>query len=336
MSQDQELDLAPNVEPIILDIPALTEEQVGESGVYVGVANTDPAEEFIGASVLLSEDDGVTFEEIQSFRGETVTAHVVGSCGGGVSGRFWDTLTTLRVQLTSATAELLTETEEAVWSGRKNILLVGQEIIGFCVATPTGTPREYDLTKLARGRRNTEEWIEKHADNEEVVLLSSPSALQFVTLSPSKVSPLEGRVDNPTWRATSGGLPATDSVREKVLPFEAKTMQPFVPTVKPAERDSVGNITIRISPRSNRIFRLLSCVKDDRLECCGCAQLEIDILTDDRATVLRRFILIGRTDFVYTLAKQTVDFGSAKNPVQVAIYASAEMVGRGRSLGGTV
>lgn len=334
MAEDQELDLAPNVEPVVEDLPPLTEEQVDKPGVMVGLVNTNPSGAFAGGTVLVSKNDGTDFDQLQSFRGEAVVGHVVGTLGGGVSGKFWDTLNTLRVQLDRDGGAFANEPEEEVASGRRNILLVGKEIIGFVNAVATGNPREWDLTKLCRGRRNTEEWIDQHAANEQVLMLTEPSVLQFCPLPLEDASDLTAPKEL-LFRATAAGLPATDSAFEKAVTFQAKTMQPFSPTVLPAVRDADGNATIRWQPRSKHRWRLLGFIKDDRLECCGCSQYEIDILAADRLSVKRKFIVLNRTSFIYTAANQVTDFGSTQATLQIEIYQAAQLIGRGRTNGGT-
>lgn len=348
MSQDQDLILPATVEVVVLDLPPLTEEQVDVPGVYVGVSNTDPDEPFDGAEVELSTltDDGTgsgdtvdTLEISQSFKSEAVVGSVVGTCGGGVTGRFWDTATVLRVQLrrtTDDTSVFANETEEAVWAGKKNILAVGKEIIGFVTATPTGNLREWDLSKLSRGRRGTEQFIDSHSSAEQVVMLTGSSAIHFVPVSSDKVSPNVGAVDNLRARAVGGGLPITDATYTKTIPYEAKTLQQLPPTVLPAVRDATGNATISWLARSNRPFRLLSSVRDDRLTCCWCEEYEVEILNGARDTILRRFTVLNRRDFVYTAARQVTDFGSTQATIQVNIYKRAQLVGRGRTDGGAV
>lgn len=337
MSIRQDLRLPPNVEPIVEEIPPLLDEQVDVPGVVVGVVSTDPDEPFTGADVEVSKDGGDTFDSVQSFRSEAVVGHVVGTFGGGVTGRFWDTKNTLRIQLMRTNDELSSEPEEAVFAGRRNVLLVGKEVVGFVTATAVeGELRTWDLTKLSRGRRNTEEFIDLHAENEQVLLLTTPSVLQFVSLPLNSVSPSEGRSDNLLFRSSAGGLPITDSTYQKKVAFEAKNVKEFAPTVLPAVRDTEGNIRVRWVNRSKRPFRLFAPIKDDRLACCGCMQYEIDILSADRTAVLRRYTVLNRTDFVYTAARQIEDFGSVQATVEVNIYKSAQMVGRGRTVGGSV
>ncbi len=338
MSEDQKLKLRSNVEVVVLDLPPLTDEHVEQPGVYVGVVATDPAEDFSTAAVVVSADDGVSYEPIEALKGEVVAAHVVGTCGGGVTGRFWDTVTVLRIELMRGAHEdaMANAPDEDVWAGRKNILAVGDEIIGFAEATATGDPRVWDLTRLARGRRGTEQWIDLHAENEKVVLLTSPSSLEFVPLSLNHVSPQQGAPNNLRFRAVASGLPATDATHEQIIPFQARTLQAFSPTVLPAVRDSSGNILISWVPRSARPFRLLGYVLDMRLWCCGCDEYLVEILAADRSEVLRRFVILNRTSFIYTAAYQVIDFGSTQSTVQINIYKNGQMIGRGFTDGGEI
>lgn len=326
-----DLRLPPAVKPIVEDLPPLMDRHADRPGLYVGLTNTDPENDFSGGAILVSADGGSTWTDLHSVMGEAIAGQVVGLLSGGGSGFFWDTMTTLTVVMDRPHYTLANEPDEDVAAGKVNWILVGKEIIGFANATPTAEPRTYDLTRLLRGRRNTEQWIANHAENERVLLLTPPSSVQFVETG------YNDHLQTRRYRAVPFGLTAADSIYEDTEALiQSENVLPFSPILLPATRDADGNATIRWVPRSKKIYRLLGPVSDFNLECCGCEQYEVDIWNGARTTLLRTFVVLNRTEFVYTAARQVTDFGSAQANIEVDVYTATSMIGRGRVAGGTV
>lgn len=132
-------------------------------GFYV--AATGP-NQWHGCTVYYSTDLGVTWIEGGTITDRSVIGETVNALPDGTDPLEVDTLSTLQVTLTD-TGELESTSQPNVDSG-ENASLVGDEVLGFRTATPTGA-LDYDLTNLTRGFRNTD--MTGHVIGERFVVL---------------------------------------------------------------------------------------------------------------------------------------------------------------------
>lgn len=323
------LRLPTSVRGYVLDLPPLQETHLGAPGIYVGVEATDPDAHFSGAVVFWSDDAGTTWRRFAALSGEVVAGVTVGALGGGVSGTMWDTVNVLTVVLNRDQATLASEPEEAVARGRVNWILVGQEIVAFKTATLIAE-RTYQLTNLLRGRRNTEEWINNHPSEEAVVLLTRPSTVEFVEVSWGE------HYQQRLFKTVPVGRSVVDVPDINTHFMQSKNMLPFSPTILPSVRNAAGDLTIRWLPRTRHLLHPLGAIGYAPSCCCCCEEYEVDVWNVGRTTVLRTFRLCQRNEFIYTAAKQVVDFGSTQSSVEISIYHKACLIGRGRPAEGAV
>ena len=139
-----------NIYGDILDLPALTDDEVSRLGVYVVGANSVAGNPFRGFTAFSSSDD-TTFSTLNSRSIPSTIGQTGNVLNDNADTKFWDRVSGLQVQLWNGT--LTSKTEEEVLAGA-NRALVGNEIIGFKTATLTA-PGAYTLTTLLRGLRDT-------------------------------------------------------------------------------------------------------------------------------------------------------------------------------------
>lgn len=320
--------LSPNLRAHVYDVPPMTDPQAGKAGLLCGLATTSPDDTFPGGAIFESNDDGVTYEPLESFVGEAIVGSVDGTAPGGVTGRFWDTVSVLRV-IFDKNVEISSEPDEVVASGKANWIVVGKEIIAFATATLVAT-RTYELTRLLRGRRNTEKWIEDHAENESVMLITPPSSVRFVETGVSALG------TNRKYKAVPNGLTTDDVTSEISVLNLGESLQEFSPEIAPSIRNSDGDVTIEVIPRTRAPMRMLSGAVPPNYG-CGCDwEISIEIWNSTRTTLITTICLLGRTRFIYTVEQQIEDFGSPQAVIKIAVFSRGKIVGRGRATLGEV
>ena len=290
--------------------------------LVVAAAPRSPGASFPGANVWESVDGGTTWVNIKALRAEAITGEVEGLMTGGVSGRFLDTVTEVDIKLHDEFFTLSSEPAEVVASGRLNWMLIGREIVGFQTATVIG-PRRWRLTNLLRGRRNTEEWIDKHAENERCVLLNGPG-VGFIEIGLQEMNcPRQ-------YRVVPLGRGAADATETHSFTIGAGSMSPFSPYCIRSTRIGGNDISLSWERRSREAFRLLGGVYAPETD--GPEQYEIDIYDATDTTVLRTLTpAVGVRTATYSEADQITDFGSAQSSVIVRAYKLHEVYGRGHA-----
>lgn len=137
------------------------------AGFYVVAAGTAIA--WPGGVIYYSSDAGVSWVEGPAIRTSgTFGATTSVLSGSGAVADTLDTANTIGVSIVGSSGELGTTTDSAVELG-DNRALVGSEILGFGVATLTGTGL-YTLSRLLRGLRGTP--VGGHANPERFVEIS--------------------------------------------------------------------------------------------------------------------------------------------------------------------
>lgn len=302
-------------------LPPLKHGQIIRPVLCVGVNNTDAEESFPGATIFESIDDGTTYAQHSVALDDAVTGVVNGTMGGGVTGRFWDMETSVQVVLDSNRHQLESVPDEEVASGRANQMLIGTEVVGFATAT-LDSERTYTLTRLLRGRRNTESQIGIHATNEHIMLLTG-GGVQFVDHD------LSSHGSTRLYKALPPGAELTDVEDVTRLWYSTASMIAWSPTARSFFRQSGDDIVIKWYRRDRDPFRLLSGVYAPLSE--KTERYEVDIWSDDTRTTLKRTLEVSdASEVTYTVAQQTTDFGGAQATIYITIYQMSDVLGRGR------
>ena len=298
---------------ILMDMPLINAEDVRVPllfwGAYAGVGR------WTGSALMISHDDGASFEVLSSASEKMVTGDMQNILGEGNSVT-WDNSNEIKVLLQNTDMQLENATELEVLNG-SNIAWIGGEIIQFQKAVKQ-EDGSYVLSKLLRGRRGTEYLISGHRAEENFVLVSSllPSASLLL-------SDVGGAAQYKT--VTLGadedeGVPFT-------FHYQANSLKPFSPASGVIKKTASGDIEISWIRRSRVGAQWLDAMDVPLGELYE--KYEIDIIKNGKAV---RTVTVNQSHFTYKTADQITDFGSAKNTVTLHIYQLSDYVGRGHSL----
>jgi hypothetical protein len=311
----------------LYDLPYLTDADAvadrSHTGFYIGTSS--PVSTWPGC-ILYKSTDGTNYDAFGSSATLVAYGQVVGTLPDPPALYQWDNTTILTVQMTVGT--LTGTTDTAVLNGA-NVLIVGNEVIQYVNAVQTA-PGTFVLTRLLRGRRNTEWAAYGHAASETVV------------------DPTQGfqRVDAPlsligitrNYKAVTVGDDISTATA-KALTLVPNDLKPASPVQIYGTR-AVGDLTIGWTRRTR--------YAGDWLNNTGSVPLnedsetyQIDIMNG--VTVVRTinwtpgtYDSNGNPTALYTAAQQTTDFGSPQATVTVNIYQISAQIGRGFSGKATV
>jgi hypothetical protein len=202
-----------------LDIPVLRDSH-DQLGFYMAVSGLLPA--WPGATVEMSLDGGATYIARQSTRASSVMGSLVTALGDHPH-EFPDEVNACQIVLDTPNA-LLENTTLAGMLGRRNLAIVGDELINFANADEV-TEGVWEISYLLRGRKHTD--VEAHSIGERFVLLSSA---MFV---PAELSWLSRTL---TFRATTFGRPVDEATIISAT-FTGATQTEFAPAYLQARRD---------------------------------------------------------------------------------------------------
>lgn len=302
----------------VLDIPALSSEQLTLPSFYSAMCATDPDAQWKGGN-LYGSRDSVNYSVDAVSSTESVMGSVSGTLADGPT-TVWDTHTSIIVELLNG--ELESRTEDEVLAGF-NFCLIGDEVLGYQTADLLSTGR-YRISNLLRGRRGTEWATGTHSANERFVSLSSAS-VRVRTLSTGDIGT--------TWYskgvAFSGNIA---SVTATTHVLQAVNLKPFSPVDVAGTRDGSNNLTVTWSRRTRAITRMFSSAPVPLQE--DTESYTIEFLNGSNVVV--RTVTATSPTTTYSAANQTSDGLTPGDPVKVKIYQNSGTVGRGTPASATV
>lgn len=304
----------------VLDLPALRPQEISLVGFIYGHTTQNVADAFLTVdyferfgtttdfSFLFVDDDLSTIGIALTELAEPQNPH------------HWDEASTVDVQLYREGQTLESAPDKLSVLQGQNWCLLGGEIIGFRTATLIGV-RQYRLSGLIRGRRDTTDHTDSHALGERFVLLST------VTYQEQALSDI-GAARNMKIVPEGEDI---DNIAEFAYTPQGESLRPFRPAHIKGSRDGSDNLTISWIPRTREFYRSLSMFPFPPLELQE--KFEIDIL--DGLNVVRTLTATTATSgqagsVVYSAAEQTTDFGSAQSSVSVRVYKISSVAGIGR------
>jgi hypothetical protein len=309
----------PDTTLVILQLGALNDAQYDTPGYYVACCASDASAEWQGAATYSSTDDS-NWGTVSSANVETKVG-VTQSTLGDASIHTWDRINTLDVEMYHG--ELTSASEEQVLAG-VNAMVVGDEIIGFCTATLTGTnpttgAKQYTLSQLLRGRVNTGGATAGHGATEEVVLLES-SLVQFVSHQASSIG------DTRYWRCVAKFADIGDYASQSAS-LNGSTVTPWSVAKLKGVRDGSDNIDVTWSRRTRLSYNLFSTSEfplDEPFE-----QYDVEYY-DGSDNLLRTEAGLTSPADTYTAAEQTTDGITPGDTVKIKVYQRGNLVTRGQ------
>lgn len=306
---------------LLMDLPALKDGH-DSAGYYVAVWGTLSA--WPGATVQIGRD-GTHYEDIISITSDATVVCLRTLPGEGPhlvphrSGSF-------TVELLNGS---LSSTTETAWlNGTANSIAIGAddrwEILTFRYATEN-SDGSWTLSELIRGRKGTEWAIDQAVEGDYGVVLTT--AVQRI---PGNLSDLN---DSKTYRAATLGTSYEAAATKSFTP-EGVSLEPWAPANIKGVRNSDGDITISWIRRTRigGAWQQRPLYEDE---------IKFDLLIlDSNGEAVRTetltFNVAVPTEYEYSAADQTTDFGSTQSSVDVKIYQVSGQVGRGYPAEATV
>lgn len=253
----------------------------------------------------------------------------------------WDTATVITVEVDNPSVILESATPDEVGSMKKNVMVVGGEIIGFADVVDLGDGL-YELSYLLRGMRNTEDSMDTHiADAELFFLLTGPN-FKFLPL------PFEDYGQLLDFRA----VPITEDLDSdsiinhgNVIP-SAETLRPFSVRSRWLRRYPDKKYRIYFKARTRIPHRLFSGIPTPQAEPHWCFKIDVFWTKQPDAENGREYVRTLCCQFDhddeffmdYTRAMQIEDFhdtgriidGSFPLKLEFEIYRMSATIGEGR------
>jgi Putative phage tail protein len=323
----------------IFDLPYLadtdaTSDQT-QTGIYWAVASTDPTATGWGGGIF--EQCPVGSSAYSTIGSSTVQPSygtvVSGALGMPRAFETWDLENSIDIVMAQGT--LTADTDLNVFNGA-NTLLIGSEVIQFtdCTSAMAGSPPvlTYTVSRLLRGRRNTDPFAIYHEANESAIVLGSGMN--------HNMFPLSFIAASDTYKGVTVGADAS-LVTPQSLTSQGNDSKCASPVHLTGSRDGSNDLQIGWIRRTR--------FGGDWLEGTDYVPLneqteayEIDILYSDFFTRINTLAWAGTYDsnglpyVVYTAAQQTADGLTPGAPVNVCIYQVSAITSRGFGLKGTI
>lgn len=303
-------------EVLVIDGPALLSGD-DDAGVYVAVSPALNSQNWQGATIYISSDNGASYQQRNTIRTRATTG--TSSLLADGTTVVWDYVNTVTVTLRHGSLE--SRSEEAVLNGA-NAAFIGAddrwELIQFQTAT-LNMDGTYTLSNLLRGRRGTEHATANHEAGDTFVLVGA--GLVRLPLELSAVG--QTRII----RAVTLGTSLQYTSEQEIEP-EGVALECYSPVNLEGIRALGNDLTLTWQRRARYHQEMPDGTDVPLVE--ASERYEVEIL-DDVGTVLR--VLTTTTpSVVYTWDQQMADFGFVSDILTVRVYQLSEAVGRGYPL----
>ena len=312
----------PSTFSLMINLPNL-ERVYSTPGFFVVPYSLGSIENWPGANIYTTYDNGNTWSEIDIVLNQTLVASIISAPGSGPVGR-WDHANSITIRpINERTDLLLSASELSVFSG-SNTVAIGSssdkwEVLSFLDVTDNGDGT-YTLSGFIRGRRGTEDAVD--SGNKSLLVFLKSDAMGYVPLSTDNLDV------QMSYKITSIGNPLQTKATS-VWTSEGDTIKPWSPVHIEGTRNFSDDLIITWLRRSrgeeswNRVGVPL--IEQNE-------EYEIDIL-DSNGDVVRTFSTSGedsdQSGITYTATQQDSDFGSVQSSVTVEVYQISDVVGRG-------
>jgi len=171
-----------------LDSPAFHSLANTTAGHYIVGCTSKVDQEFRGAEIYASDTSGGPYAFVGSYPNEAMIVYVGEASGGfpimeGPIG-CWDETQTIKVKVLGplSTSQPASAASDIEVYGGANQLYIGGELIGFRTVTALGS-NLFRLSRLLRGRRGTQDFVDKHYYSEYGVIVTNQGSAGVVNIN---------------------------------------------------------------------------------------------------------------------------------------------------------
>jgi hypothetical protein len=301
---------------VLLDVPYMNTAQDTPSFLATMYGSSG----WPGGVLIRTDDDGMTWNDIQAFAAPGGVVGAATNTIGSVDSRVWDKASALNVTMYNGT--LSSTTELAVLNGG-NYFAYGTDGRWEIIAAQTCTMvsgMSYVLTNLLRGRFGTEWAMSTHVVGDKVAALST-NDVTAIGMSSSSIGLSRAYRGITEGQDISTGTDT--SFTYNGVNLECLSPAYFRADLLPLSTDW-GMTWIRRSRTDGEWRDLVDAGLSETTEA-----YEIDIYSDNTFTVVKRTIAVTTPSCTYTTAQQTADFGAVQTTIYVKLYQLSSVVGRG-------
>jgi hypothetical protein len=311
----------------LADIPYLQDSDAatGSTGYY-WAAGAPTASNWPG-SVLYKSADNTTFDAVDGGSSRIAYGTIVGTLGDPVSLWSWDTTNTITINMANGT--LAGDSDMNVLNG-SNPLIVGKEVLQYANAV-LNMDGSYTLSRLLRGRRNTEQFAYGHTAGE--IAWDPSTGVQRETTPLVTIGLLR------YYRGVTVGKDIT-LVASRTMTLAGNDLKPAFPVHLTGARDGSNNLTLGWTRRTRYSGDWLNNTGNVPLNEVS-ERYEIDVYSG--ASVVRTITWTSGTydgngipTAAYSAANQVSDGLTPGSPVHVKVYQVSDAVGRGFPADATV
>jgi hypothetical protein len=220
----------------LLDLPPLGDRASDAARLWIAASGPEPG--WRRAELTASLDGGASWTPIGRTAPPAVIGTALGTLGAG-SASLIDRVGGVEVELLNDAMWLESRDDAALIAGA-NLAMLGEELIQFGVAEPSG-PRRFILSRLLRGRRGSEWAMTGHAAGDRFVLIESAALLPLDLSSAAIGSTIQVMAEG----IGDGGTP----VEAEAL-FAGRALRPPTPVHIRAERLADGTLRFAWTRRS--------------------------------------------------------------------------------------
>jgi len=312
---------------VFLDLPLLTDDQSPYAPLLAAYADPWP-----GSVQVFKSTTGSDYSLAATLTHPASLGVTTRDFWSGPLWR-WDNVNTLCLKLISGT--LSSAADEAVFAGANTLALQNQdgdwEIVQFAKAALTA-PGEWQLTRLRRGRRGTEQAMGNPVPaGARVVVLDG-------TLGQLALGQAEARLPH-TFIYGPAGKPLGDpAFQEATLAFASMGLLPLPPCHAGSEWGDYAPDLLLTWLRRDRAPEAENILLPATPMSEAAEAYELDI-EDASGAVLRSVSGLTVPSFLYTAANQVADFGRQLHQgdvLHLSIYQMSAVLGRGRAKAATL
>lgn len=300
---------------IALDIPLIRDAD-SELGLYVGVVSSD---NWQNGAVYVSDNEGNSYAKLTNFTGQSTTG-LVTQIPQANSSDIIDYGSEIVVRLDNGILESLPEID---FLALKQFGLFGNEFIAWQNAELIST-NTYKLTKLLRGLRGTEGYINQHSLNERFILLQGTGA-RLVRV-PGSITDLGKTL---IFKAVHSGQTLDEITDEVSLTVTGEGLKPYSPVYPEVlYNTSTYDLTIEWSLRT-------------RINGQWRNGVDITYSDSDRsilqilagANIVHTVEVTGyQASYTLTAAEQLEKLGGLQDHLDFNIYQISDLIGLGNPL----